>query len=162
MLKGFVVGVLVLLLVVAVVGFIVVNLGLVDARADIGPTWYDPLLAHAMDASTARHAPKLTNPLPPSPEVLNDGKKAYSISCAICHGSAEKPQSEIGELNPPAPEFFGGDPAGMPENQNFYIIKHGIRMTGMPAWEKKMSDEDIWKIVMYLSHSQQAKGHEGG
>ena len=161
MLKGLALGILGTLLVIALVGFIVTNFGFVDARADIGPTWYAPSLAHAMDASTARHAPKLTNPLQPRPEVLNAGKTAYSASCAICHGSAEKPQTDIEGLNPPAPEFFAGDPANMPENQNFYIIKHGIRMTGMPAWEKKMSDEDIWKIVTYLSHSQQAKGHEG-
>lgn len=39
----------------------------------------------------------------------------------------------------------------MTENQNFYIIEHGVHWTGMPAWGNTLSDEEIWKLVTFLS-----------
>ena len=44
------------------------------------------------------------------------------------------------------------DAPDMPENENFYIIKHGVRWTGMPSWNKKLSDAQIWQVVTLLSH----------
>jgi mono/diheme cytochrome c family protein len=40
----------------------------------------------------------------------------------------------------------------MSENQNFYIIQHGIRWTGMPAWNKTLNDMQIWQLVTFLSN----------
>jgi len=40
----------------------------------------------------------------------------------------------------------------MPENQNYYITVHGVRLTGMPGWKKALTDEQIWKVVTFLSH----------
>jgi mono/diheme cytochrome c family protein len=38
-----------------------------------------------------------------------------------------------------------------PEWHIFYVTKHGIRNTGMPAWKNLMSDTDIWKVTGFLS-----------
>jgi len=43
------------------------------------------------------------------------------------------------------------DAADMPENENFYIIKHGIRFTGMPGWENNFSYNQIWKLIAFFS-----------
>ena len=40
----------------------------------------------------------------------------------------------------------------MAENQNFYIIQHGIRWTGMPAWNKTLSENQTWQLVTFLSN----------
>ena len=40
----------------------------------------------------------------------------------------------------------------MPENQNFYIIQHGIRLSGMPAWKQAFSDSEMWQVTTFLSH----------
>ncbi len=40
----------------------------------------------------------------------------------------------------------------MPENQNFYIIQHGVRWSGMPAWDKTLSDTQMWQLVTFLSN----------
>ena len=40
----------------------------------------------------------------------------------------------------------------MPDNQNFYITKHGVRLTGMPAWGKLYDDDKLWKVTTFLSH----------
>lgn len=163
--KGFFLGVVVTLIVIAFGAHVVMHNGLVDTRADMGRTWYDPTLAHAMDAAVARHTPKGPSPIATTPQTLHDGEISYAMSCAGCHGSSDHPKSEIGDsFNPPAPQFFGEDPADKPPAQNFYIIKHGIRMTGMPAWGKQLSDDDIWKIADYLAqeNAKHASGSSTG
>ena len=40
----------------------------------------------------------------------------------------------------------------MPENENYYIIQHGVRWTGMPAWKATLTDVQIWQLVTLLSH----------
>ena len=39
----------------------------------------------------------------------------------------------------------------MPDHENFYIIKHGVRWTAMPAWGGVMTDSEIWQVVLALS-----------
>jgi mono/diheme cytochrome c family protein len=40
----------------------------------------------------------------------------------------------------------------MPENQNFIIIQHGVRLSGMPAWNPTLSEQEIWQVTTFLSH----------
>jgi len=49
----------------------------------------------------------------------------------------------------PKPPILAEGPAGDPR-EDFWIIKHGIKMTGMPAWGVTHSDEEIWNIVAVL------------
>jgi mono/diheme cytochrome c family protein len=64
------------------------------------------------------------------------------------------PESQFGKsFNPPVPAFFKDAP-DMPENQNFYIIQHGIRWTGMPFWNRTLSDTQTWQLVTLLSNIQ--------
>ena len=44
------------------------------------------------------------------------------------------------------------DSADMPDHENFYIIRHGIRWTGMPSWKAKFSDAQVWQLVTFLKH----------
>jgi len=54
-------------------------------------------------------------------------------------------------LYPRAPQFVEDAP-DMPENQNFYIIQHGIRLSGMPAWKQALTEQEIWQVTAFLSH----------
>ena len=54
-------------------------------------------------------------------------------------------------LYPRAP-LFVKDAPDMPENQNFYIIDHGVRLSGMPAWKKVLNEQQIWQVTTFLSH----------
>jgi len=44
------------------------------------------------------------------------------------------------------------DAPDMPENQNFYIIDHDVRLSGMPAWRKLLNEQQIWQVTTFLSH----------
>ena len=54
-------------------------------------------------------------------------------------------------LYPRAPQFMKDAP-DMPENQNFYIIEHGVRLSGMPAWGKILNQQQVWQLTTFLSH----------
>jgi len=57
------------------------------------------------------------------------------------------------QFYPPAPRLPVGM-SGYTDSQLFWLIKHGIRNTGMPAWGGMLSDEEIWQIVTLLKNSQ--------
>ena len=148
-LLGIIVTVLVLILVVLGFAF----LGLFPTTANVPPPALERHLAMgAVDASMERHAPRISNPLTPNDANLIDGMKLYTMNCALCHGTLDrKPSTLANSLYPPPPNFIS-DPDDDPEWHIFYTVRTGIRYTGMPAWDKTLSEPDMWKITMFLSH----------
>lgn len=151
--KWFILGIIATLIALSAATYVYLEKGFVSIRADVKPGALDDWLGSAMDASTKRNAPKMMNPVPDTPDALLASAKLYGSSCGICHGSPAEKNSKIGEaFSPPAPQFFGDDPPAMKENENFYIIKHGVRMTAMPAWGNLLSDQQTWQAVNLLKH----------
>ena len=150
--KSFFFGVVVTSFVLIVGGYFYLTGGHVNIAADQAPSSFERRLAmRAMDAATERRAPDQKNPVQSTEENLVAGAKLYLDHCAGCHGLPSNPASQFSRsFNPPTPGFFKRAP-DMPDNQNFYIIKHGIRWTGMPAWSRILTDEQIWKIVTFMS-----------
>ncbi len=151
--RKFFLGVVVTLVILAGGAYVYLRVGYLDLRADIQPSAFEQHSAMAfMDASMDRHAPEQKNPIEPSEAKMIEGVRLYNTHCAECHGAPDHPQQKFGHpFYPPAP-LFTEDAPDMPENQNFYIIRHGVRWTGMPAWENTLSDDQIWTLVTFLSH----------
>lgn len=151
--RNFLLGILTALIVVAVAGFAYVRLGFVDPRADIPVNSLEKKIAMpSLDASVDRRALKLANPVDPSSANLIVGMKIYQTNCAICHGDVNHPRAALADaLYPRAPQFVEDAP-DMPNYQNFYIIQHGIRSSGMPAWRQSLSELQIWQVTTFLSH----------
>jgi mono/diheme cytochrome c family protein len=149
----FTLGVIVAVLVLLLGGLGFALLGFFPTVANVEPPHIERRLAMgAVDASTERHAPHVSNPLTPTDQNLEDGMKLYTMNCALCHGGLDrKPSSLAHSFYPPAPNLLA-DPPDDPEWHIYYTIRTGIRYTGMPAWEKTLSEQDIWKITMLLSH----------
>lgn len=150
--KGLMVGVVTMVLICAP-GIAFALLGFVNMRADNAPSKLETTLAgHAMDASIARASPKSVNPITVNETNLIAGARLYRDHCSLCHGDPEHPRSALADsLNPPAPQFMN-DAADMPENQNSYILEHGIRWSAMPSWETVLSEQQTWQTVTFLSH----------
>jgi thiosulfate dehydrogenase len=153
--RAFLFGILFTLIVIFVGGYFLLHGGYVNFNADQPPSRVERHMAMAaVDAATERNAPDSKNPIPASEENLIAGAKLYVDHCAGCHGVPSNPDSQFGKsFNPPVPAFFKEAP-DMPENQNFYIIQHGIRWTGMPDWNKTLNETQIWKLVTFLSNIQ--------
>src|SRR5208282_2936252 len=151
--RWFLTGVIFTLVAIAIVGFSVLHGGYVNFSADQPvPAFEKKIAMGASDASVERHAPQLKNPVSPTDDNLLAGARLYRDTCAGCHGDPANMDTQLGNsFNPPAPQF-SMDAPDMPENENFYIIRHGIRWTGMPAWSKKFNEIQTWQLVTLLSH----------
>ncbi|MFZ0735980.1 MAG: c-type cytochrome [Candidatus Acidiferrales bacterium] len=153
MMRNFFWGVIFTLIVIAIGGYLILQGGYVNFGADAPPSSLEKKIATgASDASIARHAPQMANPLTPTDENLLAGARLYRDNCAGCHGDPANMDSSLGDsFNPPAPAFLMDKP-DMPEYQNFYIIRHGIRWSAMPSWKGKFNDTQTWQVVTLLSH----------
>ena len=151
--RKFLLGAIVTLLVLILVALGFAMLGFFPTQANVEPPHLERHLAMgAVDASMDRHAPRVSNPLTPTDQNLEDGMKLYTMNCALCHGGLDrKPSSLANSFYPPPPNLIS-DPPDDPEWHTFFTIRTGIRYTGMPAWDKTLTEQDIWKITILLSH----------
>ena len=126
--------------------------GYMPVSADVSPGAFERYIAStALDASIERQAPRAKNPVPITDGNLIDGMKFYTMNCAQCHGELTRKESPLGESFYPAAPQLILHPLDDPEWHIFYAVKHGIARTGMPAWGKTASDDDLWKVTAFLS-----------
>ena len=153
--RNFFLGVVVTLAVLILGGLGVALLGFIPTNANTVPHDFERHLAmSAVDASTDRHAPHIASPVPATDQNLIDGMKIYTMSCAGCHGGLDKKAAVFGSsFYPPAPQLVLHPPDD-PDWHNYYVIHNGIRYTGMAAWDKTLSEEDMWKVTIFLSHME--------
>ncbi len=153
--KKFISGAVLAIAILFLGALLVMKLGIVGVNADAPPPgWESRLMPMALHASVARHAAEQTNPVRPTDENLIAGADAYRQMCARCHSLPGGAPSAYGaSFYPPAPKL-PGTAIHYTEGELFWIIKHGIRNTGMPAWGNMLSDDDIWQIVAVLQRSE--------
>lgn len=148
-LLGFVAGVVLTI----GVPLIILALGVIDFGADVKPGPIESTIAPwARDQSVERRAPKEKGPYDGQPAAIAVGFDHYRHNCVMCHGAPGVQGAELSRgLNPPAPSL-GTNEDDTPDGQLFWVIKHGIRMTPMPAFGPTHTDEQIWKIVAFVRH----------
>ena len=140
---------LALLLIAGVAAFI--HGGLYDIGADSPHSdavfW---LLQTTRNRSIEVHA---TDEVPSNladPKRIASGAAQYDEMCTSCHLAPGMERTEISRgLYPRAPELRR--PSQMTSAERFWVIKHGIKMTGMPAWGMTHDDEILWDIVAFLN-----------
>ena len=101
----------------------------------------------AMKYSVERRGRRVQVPPLGAPEQVARGLALYRVHCAQCHGApgvAPEPFA-LGMTPLPAPMVQTG--REWPAEQIFWVVKHGIKMTGMPAWEFRLSEADLWAVV---------------
>ena len=151
--RSFIVGIIVTVVVALVAGIVIAQFGLMPTNADATPPAFETrIAANALDASMERHAPRVTNPVPATDQTLMEGMQIYSMNCAVCHGTLDYKASLLEHsMYPPPPQIIL-EPLDDPEWHLYYAIRTGVRYTGMPAWNKALGDQDIWKVTAFLSH----------
>ena len=156
MLKGFVLGIAIAIVVVAASGYIVLNAGVVPAAANGKPIFLEHWAARtSLRATLARDAPTSPDPVPLTDANLIAGVNLYGRHCAICHGTAQGNASEspVAKGEYPAPPQLASDGVeDDPTGWTFWKIQNGIRWTGMPSWKGTLSDEQAWTLALFLKH----------
>ena len=136
-------------LTVAGVTFIVSGVYDVGATAQHWPltSW---ILRTARLRSIERHAAGIKAPpgLETDANILM-GADHFSTHCAICHGAPGVPRGDIAEGLYPQPPNLTVAAKEFTPGELFWILKHGIKMTGMPAWSDH-TDQEMWAIVAFL------------
>jgi mono/diheme cytochrome c family protein len=150
--RNFVLGVILTIVVLVLVVLGLALLGFLPTRANTPEPKIERQVAmSALDNSVERHAPRTNNPVPPTDENLIAGMKIYTMNCALCHGGIDRQPSTLEKSFYPPPPTLILEPDDDPEWHIHYVIHNGVRYTGMPAWDKTLSEEDIWKVTAFLS-----------
>ncbi len=130
-----------------------VNSGLYDVSA----TTPDSRLVYWATHQTMEHsvARRLEANVVPegldAPQKIAEGGQIYVQTCAVCHGRPGVEPTPISQgLNPTPPDLFRADREPDPQ-ENFQFIKHGIKMTGMPAFGPTKTDDQVWALVAFLN-----------
>lgn len=150
--RGFFGGFVAALIVVGVAAFAAILTGHVPARAD-GPMMPgEKWAAHtSLNATLSREAPKPPYPYPPSDQDIAAGAKLYVQNCAVCHGTANTNPNAIAHgLGVQPPQFNKHGVDDDPEGVTYWKIEHGIRFTGMPAYDKSLDEKAIWELTYFM------------
>lgn len=108
------------------------------------------LLETARERSIAARAANVTVPDLRDAQRVRRGAGNYDSMCAGCHLAPGAEDTELSRgLYPRPPDLVNH--AQTNSARAFWIIKHGIKATGMPAWGKSMADEYIWDMVAFLN-----------
>jgi mono/diheme cytochrome c family protein len=93
--------------------------------------------------------------IPPAPTNLQssieEGGKLYATDCSMCHGSDGHTPTDFGRwMYPRASDLTSSLVQNYSDHELFWIVKNGIRLSGMPAFGRVESDERIWNLVHYV------------
>jgi mono/diheme cytochrome c family protein len=77
------------------------------------------------------------------------GTEHFAAHCAVCHGAPGVPKGDIARGLYPQPPNLAAAANRYSDAELFWIVKHGIKMSGMPAWSDH-SDEESWATVAFL------------
>lgn len=152
----FIFGVIIGICLVAAGAFTYFLTGMAPVAATAQPMPFERLLAHAaLHAKIGREAPK-TVPIQTTPANLGAGAHLYVHNCAFCHGMpSSKPSIEGRGMFPHAPQLFTqrGMVTDDPPGVTFWKIKNGIRLTGMPSFERGLTTEQMWQLALLLRNA---------
>jgi mono/diheme cytochrome c family protein len=141
------------------------NIGADDHHTQIVLTLIAQLRERSIDArARALEVPRLDDPA-----RIVAGAQNYAAHCVVCHLAPGVGRSDLRVgLYPHPPNLAQEDIHDA--KKAFWTVKHGIKMSAMPAWGKSLDDATIWDIVSFLDampamspeiYRQLSQGHSG-
>ena len=102
--------------------------------------------------SIPAHARSLRSPLKGTDLEIAKGRDHFADHCAVCHGNRGDGNTMVNRgLYPPAPDMRKPETQGLSDGELLYIIRNGVRFTGMPGWGEGARD-DNWQLVAFIRH----------
>ena len=139
---------LALAVVVLIVGLTQIRL---DALQEPGhfETFLATLVKHLLVRRSSREG------IPPAPTNLQasveEGDKLFGTECAMCHGMDGHTPTDNGRwMYPRASDLTSPGVQRYSDGELFWLVKNGIRLSGMPAFGRVESDEHIWNLAHYV------------
>ena len=113
------------------------------------------LLSTTMRRSVLHHADATGSLGPSTEDQVREGFKLYNEACVYCHGAPGKDPVDIGKGLNPEPPYLADTVGRWTAPELFWIVKNGIRMTGMPSFGKTHEDAEIKAAVAFIQRLPQ-------
>jgi thiosulfate dehydrogenase len=154
MLRSVLFGAAGVIVLVAIVGYFVVTQGWMDVSAQAQASPLERWAARAsLHAAINRGTSSMQDPLPENDQNLSAGIHLYAANCAVCHGAAdEKPSMAAQGMYIKPPQLAKDGVEDDPESETYWKIAHGIRFSAMPAFERRLTDTQMWQLAQFLKH----------
>ncbi len=145
---------------------------LIGAAAFIYSGWYnvaasephtaitEAIAATTMKQSVRAHARDLRAPDLSDVQGVKAGAIHYAENCQLCHGAPGRKPGELAEGLMPRPPDLAKTASNWTVPELFWIVKNGIRMTGMPAWGPTHDEQELWQVVAFITRLPQMSAEE--
>ncbi len=110
------------------------------------------VLEVAMHRSVRLHARNINTPPLEDQAMIRRGATCYNGKCVQCHGAPGVAQDDIGKSMQPLPGPLVDATQKFHPRELYWITRHGIRLSGMPAWEFRLTESEMWDVVAFLQH----------
>jgi thiosulfate dehydrogenase len=154
--KGFLIGLIVGLIALPVVVYMYFASGSAPVATSAPPMPFERMLAsRALHARLDKEMPKAAPPVSAEEAAYMAGAQVYKDHCAVCHGLPGLEQTAIAKgMFPKPPKLVEGkgvtdDAAG----ETYWKVSGGIRMTGMPGFEKSLTTTQMWEVSLLLANA---------
>lgn len=153
--KAFVFGVVLGFIAVPAIVYMYFSSGSAPVATSASEMPFEHMLAKkALHARLDKEMPKSV-PIPADEAAYTAGAQIYKENCAVCHGLPGQAQTAIAKgMFPKPPVLLEGkgvtdDPAG----ETYWKVAGGIRMTGMPGFDKTLSTTQMWQVSVLLANA---------
>ena len=152
--KGFLVGLILGLLILPVVLFFYIETGQAPAAATDAPMPFEKFIAKGALKTRIKKETQDRELSTFNAGDLAAGAEVYRTNCAFCHGlPLQAPSAASQGMFPHAPQLFTAketvtdDPVGV----TYWKVKNGIRLTGMPGFQKALTDQQMWQVSALMA-----------
>jgi len=125
-------------------------------RATSEPSRFEAVVARTVrNLAIPRRDHNEANPWKASSENLKEAREHFTARCAICHGADGRGQTQMGRsLYPRVPDLLSPPTQNLTDGEIHFIIKNGVQLTGMPAWNNphQETEDDSWKLLLFIRH----------
>ena len=150
----FIAGIITGILLLFACAYVFISFGGVSMMTSAPPLPLEKRVARmALRASLGKAADE-KDPLPFNDENMAAGARLYKTNCAVCHGLPGAAKSSIAKgMFPEPPQLFEDPVTDDPEGITYWKVTHGIRLSGMPGFDKSLSDTERWQLTMLMAHA---------
>lgn len=153
--RKFLVGLIIGMIAVPVIVYFYFSSGIVPVATSAPPMPLERKLAHmALDARLDKEMPKSV-PIPADEAAYTAGVQIYKDNCAVCHGLPGQAQTAIAKgMFPKPPKLLEG--TGVTDDtpgETYWKVGNGIRLSGMPGFEKTLSTTQMWQVSLLLANA---------
>ncbi len=157
--KGFLIGLILGLIVIPVGVYMYFSTGSAPVATSAPPMPFEKTLASmALHARLDKEMSKAAPPVPADEGTYMAGAAIYKEHCAVCHGLPGQDETAIAKgMFPKPPKLMDGkgvtdDPAA----ETYWKVAGGIRMTGMPGFDKTLTTTQMWQVSVLMANADKA------